>query len=183
MDEVVCGMLEKIIPLYNTKYKRNLTLSQITQYDIAQFVDSKCINIFEEFLDEELILSLDLLDGAADALSDLNRWHELYFVTAGHPYTMRARDDWLQVHLPFYRSGQLIGCRNKQLLGLDVLIDDYEGNLVEGNYFGLLFDKPWNEQFPERLYNIKRFYSWDEIPSIIGKRRKAPAFRHGDIRR
>lgn len=167
MDEVLNNLTEKILLCYNEKYGDTLRVGDISDYDIHKYLKPECRHVFEEFADERFIESLDIAPGAVEVLSRLSKYHAIYFVTAGHPYTLRARDVWLAKHLPFYRSRQLVGCCNKQLLGLDVLIDDYEGNLIEGRYYGILFNKPWNRHVPTQIYNMKRIFHWNEIPAII----------------
>lgn len=169
IDQVLNNMLEKIIPIYNQKYDDTLLFGDITGYDLRPFIKPECKNIFSEFANDELIMSLEMAPDAVHVLTELSTHHDLYFVTAGHPYTMRARDDWLQKHLPFYKSRQLIGCCDKHLLNIDVLIDDYEDNLIGGHYYKLLFDKPWNKHVSTRIFNIKRIFDWGEVPDIIAQ--------------
>lgn len=169
IDEVLNNMLSKILPLYNAKYADTLQERFIYQYDLSPIVSASCKNIFSEFADYDLIMSTDVADGAIDVLTYLSKYHDIYFVTAGHPYTIAARDDWLSMHFPFYRSSHLVMCREKQLLNCDVLIDDYENNLIGGNYEKLLMTKPWNKHVATNLYGIKRIFGWNEVPALIDK--------------
>lgn len=160
-------MLDKILPLYNEKYSDTLSEDRIYQYDMSPIVSAACPNIFSEFADYNLIMSAEVADGAVDALSYLAKCHDIYFVTAGHPYTAAARDDWLAKHFPFYRSSHLIVCREKQLLNVDVLIDDWENNLIGGTYAKILMTRNWNKHFAAEAFGIKRIFGWREVPKII----------------
>lgn len=160
-------MLQEILPLYNNKYADTLQEEFIYQYDLSPIVSASCKSVFAEFADYNLIMSAEVADGAIDALTYLSKYHDIYFVTAGHPYTAAARDDWLSMHFGFYRSSHLIICREKQLLNVDVLIDDYENNLIGGMYEKLLMNKPWNQHVATELFGIKRIFGWNEVPAII----------------
>mgnify|MGYP003826440459 CR=1 FL=1 len=160
-------MLQSILPLYNAKYADTLQEEFIYQYDLSPIISASCKNLFSEFADHNLIMGAEVADGAIDVLTYLSKYHDIYFVTAGHPYTAAARDDFLSMHFPFYRSSHLIVCREKQLLNVDVLIDDYENNLIGGTYEKILMTKPWNEHVATNLYGIKRIFGWDEVPKII----------------
>jgi 5'(3')-deoxyribonucleotidase len=131
------------------------------------FIKPECKCIWEEFVDDSFYASLNVAPGAIDVLGELVKKHEIYFVTAGHPYTMRARDTWLERIFPFYKSGSLIMCRTKQLLDLDILVDDYEFNLIGGKYLGLLMDRPWNQDIAPRAFRMKRIFHLSEVPNIV----------------
>lgn len=160
-------MLQSILPLYNEKYADTLQEEFIYQYDISPIISASCKNLFSEFADYTLIVNAEVADGAIDALTYLSKYHDIYFVTAGHPYTAAARDDFLSMHFGFYRSSHLIICREKQLINADVMIDDYENNLIGGAYHKILMDKPWNQHVPTNLYGIERIFGWDEVPKLI----------------
>ena len=161
-------MLELILPLYNEKYGDNIQYNQITQYDLAPMLKPDCINIFQEFTTDDLILSTTPALDSVEVLTNLSKRHDIYFVTAGHPYTARARDIWLEQHFhSFYQSRNLILCREKQLLDMDVLVDDYEMNLIGGRFKRILVNKPWNKEFATSLFGITRIYGFSELPKII----------------
>lgn len=58
----------------------------------------------------------------------------------------------------------------KQLLSeLDVLVDDYENNLIDGNYSKILLNYPWNNGINDERYGIIRCNDWREIYNEICK--------------
>lgn len=167
LDETINDMTAQIIPLYNAKYNDSIRYEDITEYDMKPFLKPECKHIWEEFVDDRFYAGLTVAPNAVDVLSGLNKEHEIFFVTAGHPYTLAARDRWLEKNFSFYKSSNLIVCRTKQLLDLDVLIDDYEYNLIGGRYYGILVDKPWNQEIAPRLYHMKRIFHLSEVPKIV----------------
>ena len=42
------------------------------------------------------------------------------------------------------------------MAGIDILIDDYEKNLIDGKYQKILFSYPWNKNFNNSEYGIYR---------------------------
>ncbi len=168
MDNVLNNMTKEILHLYNKKYTDSITMQQIVEYDMRPLLKPECVNPWEEFVTDSFYENLDVVPNAVDVLTEIMKMgHINYFATAGHPYTMRARDMWLERNFPFYKTGNLISIREKQLLRVDFMIDDYEGNLINGMYYGLLMNQNWNKDFPERLYRIKRIFDITEVPKII----------------
>ena len=56
------------------------------------------------------------------------------------------------------------------MIGVDILIDDYEMNLINGSYFGILMDYPWNSTaiFDEAAYdNIYRVFDWLQVEPML----------------
>ena len=155
------------MPLYNRDYNANVTLDEITEYSMKSIIKPECKNIWEQYVNDDFYASLDVVEGAIEILAELQKENDIYFATAGHPYTMRARDNWLEKFFSFYRSGSLISIREKQLLKVDMLVDDFEENLIGGSYYGVLVNKPWNKEVPTRLYRMQRISKMAELPKIV----------------
>lgn len=152
VNETIDNMIAKLLDAYNDKYFDNVKYEDITSYDIQPFLRQECTDPFREFCSYSFMTDLDIVDGAVEALTELHQRHDIYFVTAGFSYMMAPMDAWLHAKFPFYQPEMLIGCVNKQLLKLDMLIDDCPDNLVGGDYVGLLVNKPWNRSFDNRAY-------------------------------
>jgi len=167
MDETISDLVYQTIKLYNATYRQELNYYKIDQYDISPFIVPECKNIWQEFCTPQFILGLTVEPTAVETLTKLSEQHDIYFVTAGHPNTMQARDQWLAGKFPFYKSRMLIGCRSKQLLKLDVLIDDYEANLLGGEYQGILVNRPWNRKFDAEAHSIKRIHFIEDALKYI----------------
>lgn len=169
MDETINAFIYNLLYTYNERYNDNVKFDDINDYDISKFLKFECKNIFAEFCDNEFMSSLKLVHGAKDVIDRLHRFDDVYFVTAGYPETVLARHVWLSKHFKWYSSKNLIICNNKQMLMLDILIDDHYDNLVGGTYEPILIDKPWNKK-----YNVQtRVCSWFEIPPIINNFKKS----------
>lgn len=167
MDETIQGLVYAVIQEYNKVYRQELNYWKVDQYDISPFLVPECKNIWKEFVTDDLIRNLEVEPTAVDTLTKLSEHHDIYFVTAGHSYTMGARDRWLAAHFPFYKSGMLIACKEKQLLRLDLLIDDYEKNLIGGKYHGLLINRPWNRKFDAEAHGIMRINFIEDVLKYV----------------
>ena len=101
----------------------------------------------------------------------INEGCEVYLATASHYTTVKWKVEWLKKYFPFVDVKHIIFTHKKQMLNCDILVDDYEKNLIEGKYDGILVNQPWNENFYENGSNIVRAYDWQEIYSLINKKK------------
>lgn len=167
IDETINNQISAILVKYNKKYNDNLTINDITDYNIQKFLKPTCKNIFKEFCSKKFLKKLKMTQETIKALTELNDKYTLYFVTSAHPKTLEVRDKWLSKYLPWYSSKQLIVCRRKSLLQLDWLVDDCFDNLIHGTYSKILITKKWNENIDTYKLGIPRVSSIVEVPKII----------------
>lgn len=143
-DCVFDNFVTRLLELYDAKYNDNLSLSDITDYNIRNFIKPECKNIFQEFVDDAFIHSLSISQETIEFLKWANDYGELIFITAGHPYTMESRHDVLAKNLDFYSSKYLWRGENKQLFKCDYLIDDCIDNLRFNVATTICMNRPWN---------------------------------------
>lgn len=172
IDCVVNNLVSALLAKYNEKYNDSLTLDDITDYDITQFVKPECENIFKEFCTDEFLENLELQPKAKEVIEELIQYHDLYFVSSTFPSHVCAKDQWLQKNIKWYDSSKLIICRNKTLVHGDVLIDDCLGNFVFDPRkcpvrLNIVFDRPWNHNYNVDNANTIRANGWEEIKNII----------------
>ena len=61
-----------------------------------------------------------------------------------------------------------ISIKHKQLLNVDVLIDDYLDNLIgDRKYCSICMDYPWNRYFEDNGCTFRRVYNWAGVYEII----------------
>lgn len=170
IDETLNNLVPTLLNKYNDKYTDNIKLSDIVDYRIHKFLKPECENLFKEFVDDETILGLSVKPYAVEALTEISKYADIYFVTAGHPATAKARDKWLQKHFPFYTGNQLVLCRDKYIINADIMIDDNTENILKSPCsHKFLFDMPWNTV--QNLYkngitlpnDVVRCYDWEHI--------------------
>ena len=112
-----------------------------------------------------------MINGAALFIEKLfNAGNEIYFVSSTTPENVRKKIKHLCRNLRIpedYIQNHFINIVNKQLLNLDVLIDDCLDNLLGGrDYFSICLDYPWNRDKADDN-SFKRVYNWQEIYDTI----------------
>ena len=53
------------------------------------------------------------------------------------------------------------------MINVDLLVDDFEGNLIGGSYNKVLLDYPWNRSINDKEHGIVRVYDWNGIYDAI----------------
>lgn len=167
-DDTMTNLLYTWVTWLNRRYNLNVTVEDIKSW--------KMDTVFPTLTQEQICEPLrtprfwDLVcprDHAVDTITKIiNDGHQFYVVTSTDYRVMPEKAKrCLFKHFPFLDKSQLIITYNKQLLNLDVLIDDALHNMVGGKYVKILIDMPHNRQ----SNNIEDFrvYGWDEIYPII----------------
>jgi 5'(3')-deoxyribonucleotidase len=167
MDEVLNNLVYQAVQIYNKTYRQNLNYYEIEQYDIRPYLVPQCKNIWREFCNEEFMLGLHVEPTAIETLNYLADKHEINFVTAGYPETETVRGQWLFSHFSFFKPNMLIMEREKQKWDGDLLMDDFQDNLLGGGYLGLLMNRPWNRMFDAEANGIKRVYTVADVLKYI----------------
>jgi len=119
----------------------------------------------EAFHDKEMWKKVELFPAAKYYINRLiNEGHDIYFVTATTFANVNKKSSFLKRHFPRLDIDKcLINIRNKQLLNLHAMIDDYLDNLIGDRlYYSILLDYPWN-QTDETIPNLSRVKNWAEI--------------------
>ena len=84
---------------------------------------------------EGFFANLELVEGAKEALEELGKYYELYFLstpTWSNSQCAKEKFDWVKEHFPELMFKRLILCHNKGLLRGHYLIDDRITNGVDG---------------------------------------------------
>lgn len=168
IDGVVDDLVEQITDKYNEAYNDNLTLDQITKYNMNEFTKPECEDVFDEFCTPELILNMNPIEGAVEAVTELMKKHDFYFITSTIPENVGYKNSWLKEYFPLYTEKMLIVAYDKSVVPGDILIDDYANNLHSNVKLNLLYNRPWNMGVQEKA-NYKRVYNWNDILEQINK--------------
>lgn len=174
IDNTICSTTEAVLSFINKKLGLNLQLKNIKQYYIENALPHEYQWIVEfAFQSSEMWKQVKLIENCAAAIQKLYEdGHELYFVTATTAYNFRKKLKFLERSFPFlpkdYIQQNSISIKKKQLLLLDVLIDDCTENLLRPrNYCSICMDYPWNKDFKEDSIDSFRVKNWIDIPSVI----------------
>lgn len=169
-DEVLFPTLEKVLEIYNKKHENQLTLSQITTYNLYECLDNAVADeLISLFVDKNVYNNLQPYKGSIKAVKTLaDKGYEIYVATASDLRNMEWKEKLLQRYFPFIPRENLIRIHNKKLLNVDVLVEDKLDNLQNTFADRVCFDQPWNQDDDfDYVYSISRIHNWGEIINVI----------------
>lgn len=170
-DNVICNTAESVLQQHYADTGEKLTLDDIKGYYIENYVgDDYKYDFHLIFLKKEMWKRVKVLPNCVEVIKRLHdKGNEIYFVTSTEPQNVAKKARFLQRTFPFLDiRKRLITTHCKQMIRCDILIDDYEMNLINGSYFGILMNYSWNSNFDESAYdNIYRVFEWTQVEPII----------------
>ena len=170
-DNVVCNTTESVIAQHYADTGEKLTLDDIKTYYIENYVSDDYKDDFHLiFYKKEMWKRVKVIPHCVEVIKRLHdRGDSIYFVTSTEPQNITKKARFLQRTFPFLDIRKcLITTHCKQMIGVDILIDDYEMNLINGSYFGILMDYPWNRNFDDASNdNIYRVFDWLQVEPMI----------------
>jgi 5'-nucleotidase len=140
----------------------------VADFDKAfpQVAEKKWTEGQEKKVPEGFFYTLELIDGAQEALNALSNDFELYFLSTpqwSNPNCWKEKRLWVEKHFGDLMFKRLILTHNKGLLKGDYLIDDRIQNSVE-NFEG------------EHIhFGTEKFPNWGSVVSYIFKKEGIPA--------
>lgn len=145
MDGPIVNLHEHWLKLYNKDYNDNLTYEQINDWDIRKFV--KCPDkIFNYLTEPNFFYEAEPVDGAIEAVKELNKRHQVYIVTACPPGTgLEDKCRWIAKYLPFLQREQIIITYHKFMVNANVLYDDAPEHLQTSPSITVAWDTPYNQ--------------------------------------
>ena len=162
LDNVLNTLTSTLIEIYNKDYNDNLILDNITEYKIDKFV-KQGVKVTDYFKSDELWMRVKPVYQAQEYLKILNQDYDLRIVSASHLGDMPTKYRWIKVFYPFLSREQIWTVFDKQWIDCDILIDDFQGNLIGGNYHKILLHYPFNRNIDDKKENIFRAYNWKDI--------------------
>lgn len=167
MDDTTFDFVKPLLVQYNEIYNDNVRFENIIDYQIHRYLKPECENVFKDVVDDDFIYNLKPMQDAKQIIDWLNKHYDVYFASAGHPSTMKARDKLLSKTFDWYSTRQLIRCVDKWVLDFDVLIDDCIDNLLEFKSAKVLMSRPWNEDIDITNSVILRADNWIDILDLF----------------
>ena len=173
VDNVVCNTTESVLAQYYADTGEKLTLDDIKSYYIENYVSDDYKDDFHLiFFKKEMWKRVKVIPHCVEVIKRLHdRGDSIYFVTSTEPQNITKKARFLQRTFPSLDIRKcLITTHCKQMIGVDILIDDCVDNVVGANYYSILMDYPWNSTaiFDEAEYdNIYRVFDWLEVEPMI----------------
>lgn len=171
IDNVCVNTTSCILEQHYADTGEKLTLDDIKTYYIENYVSDDYKDDFHLiFLKKEMWKRVKVLPHCVEVIKRLHDMgEEIYFVTATEPQNVAKKARFLQRTFPFLDiRKRLITTHCKQMIKCDVLIDDYEKNLKNGSYFGILMNYPWNRNFDDASDDkIYRVFDWTQVEPML----------------
>jgi 5'(3')-deoxyribonucleotidase len=172
VDSVVIDLMPTWLSYYNDDYHDQLTVNQITEWDMCKFVKPECGDKIYDYLhDASLYDSVRPIDGAISSIHWLRQHsYDVRFVTSG---VQPAKIEWLGNHgllldSNFLFSRDVVVAHDKSIINGDILIDDNSENCSSFSGSSILFAQPWNAQ------DIKDYYyradSWPDVIQYLARK-------------
>ena len=169
IDDVVWNLLDHWIEVLNRTYDLTVSVDDINQWDIKPFFPTLTEKqIYEPLNYESFWQGVKVKEDAVEYIEQLNKYHDIYFVTATHPRNIGIKYNLLTKYFPFINYNQFIVCQDKTMVKGDVLIDDKIDNLKDRR-FGILYSTFHTKEVDLTQYSehIIRFNTWKQIYLFI----------------
>lgn len=172
IDNIINNLTKLWNEELNEKYniQPNVKLEDIKEWNMSKAFPTLTIEqIIEPLVDDKLWHKLQPIKDSQKYLKLLNDNYELYLITSTDYRNISAKMKWLNNFFPFIDWEQIIVIKKKQMIYVDVLIDDAIHNLVDGDYIKICLDYPWNRNIKDKEHEINRVFDWQGIYSEIEK--------------
>lgn len=182
-DDVLNDLSKCWVKEMNRRYGLKIEHEKMTSYHLNDsFPQLTEQQLYEPYLDGTLYLDINPVPEAQQLIAELSKTDELFVVTSniiGVTYLPDFLWNQQYCHAPSYMlqflwqyypeidTNNLILTKRKQLLKLDVLVDDNPANLQSAYYTKILLDAPYNRSYEAELHNVKRAYNYDEVRQYI----------------
>src|SRR5574344_418797 len=171
IDNCLISTTEAVLSQHYVDTGEKLTLDDIKSYYIENHVSEEYRDDFHLiFLKKEMWKRAKVIPNCVEVIRRLhNQGHQIYFVTSTEAKNVAKKSSFLQRTFPFLDiRKRLITTHCKQMINVDILIDDYEMNLINGSYFGILMNYSWNSNFDDASDDkIYRVFDWTQVEPMI----------------
>lgn len=182
MDNVLNNMSEEWMKTYNRLHMDSMTIDDIHCWNIEKYV--KCGRQIFQYLNPSLFERLIPLPHSVEVTRRLAKNHELFLVTATSPWHVDVKMKWMDKYFPHILSKNIIICHRKELIDVDLLIDDGAHNIEAFPKNTIVFDYAWNRNCQGGPDSV-RLKNWLEIEAFLdkqyasknGERRNTSEFR------
>lgn len=169
-DNVLFPTTEMAINFYNMTFHTNLSMSNIKTYSFHECLDNNIADKIISFFNEKVLYDhLKPIDKSIQVVKTLvDMGHRVVIATATDSKNLCWKEELIEKFFPFIPKNNVIKIHQKELLKLDVLIDDCLDHLTSNITERICFDYPWNQnKNKDFVYDIYRIHSWDEVLNII----------------
>lgn len=172
IDDTIFTCVTTMLDYINKRLPVNLKMEDISTYWLEDHLPEEYQWIVENgFHDKNFWKNIQPIPYAATViLSLMKAGHEVYFVTASLPENLKKKMRFLGRFLGLDEEVmrlKTINIRRKNLLKLDVLIDDSRVNITSGDYIGIALKYPWNAPHNDVDNHYYFADNWKQIAAIL----------------
>lgn len=172
LDSTINNLETEWFADYNRLYDDCITEEQLTDWNMVHILKQECGTKIFDLLTPDLFARCAPRQDSVEVVQSLSEKHDVVIVTACFPNTFDAKRDWVRKYLPFLHKDNFIGAFRKELVRMDVLIDDGLHNFCygrNGTKLNIVYDRPWNRVYDTAkwLHIPVRVFNWQEIPAAI----------------
>lgn len=181
LDNVVVNTTETVLNYLAERGAPKRAIEDVKEYWLEKsFPPEHALLVKEAFESKYMWKQIQLIDGAYEYIKKLYEdGHEIWFVTSSLPENLDKKIKHLTRNLDFLPSGYVqshtINIHKKQLLKLDVLVDDCYDNLTSPkDYWSICYRYPWNDKDYKENNEINMDFegviyanNWEEIYQLI----------------
>jgi len=166
-DNILFPTTKVVVDIYNLRHKTNIAVSDLVTYKFHNCLDASIADELISYFNEKMLyISLWPLPGSIKVLKELTEMgHEIYIVTATDSKNLVWKEELIEKFFPYIPKKNVIKLHKKELLNLDVLIDDCLENFINSSAEKICFNYPWNQTID--IDSIYRVNSWDSVIDII----------------
>jgi len=169
LDGVVVDSPQQVVNYVNERLGLNLCMDDFKTYSMEDALPDQYKWIIDmAFKDPVMWKKVGLIGGAYEVIKKLwDEGHDIYFVTSSLPQNLKKKIGHLARNLDFFPKDYVwrhtINTQCKQLIRLDVLVDDALFNLIgDKEYVSICMDMPYN-QTNKPIPMFSRVYNWSDV--------------------
>ena len=163
-DGVLSDLMPHWLSLYNAEWGDSLRAQECTVWETHTIVKPECgVRIYDYLRKPQFWRTVPLIAGAMEGVARLSSMgHELVVVTDTPAEGVKDRLDWLREHFPSIPKANYVITRRKDLVRLDLLIEDSPHHIRAAKCPAVIFDQPYNQDVPG-----SRVRSWTELLDYV----------------
>ncbi|GGJ62932.1 putative nucleotidase YqfW [Anoxybacillus voinovskiensis] len=165
------------IPYLNRTFQKQLTLADITQYNLAPLYDTteEEIDRWMEQYEAMIYKEAPLAPNALEVIDSWKQQYELFYISARGKHLYDITEQWFQKHGVHYHHIELIGSHDKieavKTYNIAAFFEDKYDNACDigeqCNIPVILFDTPYNQgPLPKQVIRVK---TWLEAKQHIDR--------------
>jgi 5'(3')-deoxyribonucleotidase len=163
IDNTIWDLVSSWIEYYNNKYDDNVKASNITKY---AFFDLTKKATKEEMFDilcvDDFWSTVNPYRYSEEYLRKLNKEFDLYIVTSTSYKTSRKKFERFFELFPFLDEHQLIITHHKEIIDVDIIVDDCPINLTNTDHIRFLINQSYNKSVKDesiiRVNDLREVY-------------------------